>query len=79
MTIITSKQTANPVIYFYMILQMELKVNNAVKYIDVKESSFFAYVRCDTAEGAQALAQKSNEERHMTILEGKNIYAYISA
>lgn len=54
-----------------ILLQMELKVNNSVKYIDIAEGSFLAFVRCDTPEGAQTLAQKSDEERHMTILEGK--------
>ncbi|XP_076278198.1 la related protein 7 [Lasioglossum baleicum] len=51
--------------------KMELKSNNLVKYIDVSEGSFIAFVRCDTTEGAQTFAQKSDEERHMTILEGK--------
>ncbi|XP_015432666.1 PREDICTED: la-related protein 7 [Dufourea novaeangliae] len=52
--------------------KMELKGNSSLKYIDVAESSFLAFVRCDTAEAAQTFIQKSNEERHMTILEGKD-------
>lgn len=57
----------------YFIFQVELKMNNSVKYIDIKEGSSLAYVRCDTAEAAQTFAQKSGEERHMTLLEGKSI------
>lgn len=57
-------------------LKVELKMNNSVKYIDIKEGSSLAYVRCDTAEAAQTFAQKSDEERHMTLLEGEEEKAY---
>ncbi|XP_076249186.1 la related protein 7 [Calliopsis andreniformis] len=57
-------------------LKMELKGNNSVKYIDVDEGSFVAYVRCDTAEAAQTFAQRSDEEKHMTILEGEEEKMY---
>jgi len=50
---------------------MELRENNSVKYIDVTADSCEAYVRCDTAEAAQTLTQKSCEGRHLTVLEGK--------
>ncbi|XP_011159639.2 la-related protein 7 [Solenopsis invicta] len=50
--------------------KMELKDNNSVKYIDVTADSCEAYVRCDTAETAQAFIQKSYEGRRLTILEG---------
>ncbi|XP_078050374.1 la related protein 7 [Augochlora pura] len=56
--------------------KMELKSNSAVKYIDVNEGSFVAFVRCDTAEAAQSFAQKSDEERHMTILKDKEEQDY---
>ncbi|XP_031827273.1 la related protein 7 [Nomia melanderi] len=58
------------------LLKMELKGSNSVKYIDITEGSFLAFVRCDTPEGARALAQKSDEERHMTILEGEEEQVY---
>ncbi|OAD53835.1 La-related protein 7 [Eufriesea mexicana] len=51
-------------------LKMELKNNNSVKYIDVEDGSCLAYVRCDTTEAAQAFTQRSNDERHVTVLEG---------
>jgi len=53
---------------------MELKDNNSVKYVDVIADSCEAYIRCDTAEAAQTFAQQSYEGRHLTILEGKNIF-----
>lgn len=64
--------------YSSILLQMELKGNSSVKYIDIAEGSFLVFVRCDTPEGARALAQKSDEERHMTILEGKFVYTSIA-
>lgn len=52
---------------------MELRDNNCVKYIDVTSGSREAYIRCDTAEAAQAFMQKSNEEgKRLTILKGMN-------
>ncbi|XP_076663513.1 la related protein 7 [Andrena cerasifolii] len=57
-------------------LKVELKMNSSVKYIDIKEGSSLAYVRCDTAEAAQTFAQKSDEERHMTLLDGDEEKAY---
>lgn len=57
-------------------LKMELKTNSSVKYIDVEDGSCHAYIRCDTSENAQAFTQKSNEERHMTILEGEEEKMY---
>nr|XP_033338486.1 la-related protein 7 [Megalopta genalis]XP_033338487.1 la-related protein 7 [Megalopta genalis]XP_033338488.1 la-related protein 7 [Megalopta genalis] len=56
--------------------KMELKGNSSVKYIDINEGSFIAFVRCDTSEAAQSFAQKSNEERHMTILKGEDEQDY---
>lgn len=50
---------------------MELKNNSSIKYTDVEDGSCIAYVRCDTAEAAQIFVQKSDEERHMRLLEGK--------
>lgn len=57
---------------------MELKNNNSVKYIDVEDGSCLAYVRCDTTEAAQAFTQKSNDERHVTVLEGKITFLCVS-
>ncbi|XP_003705365.2 la related protein 7 [Megachile rotundata] len=56
--------------------KMELKSNNSVKYIDVENDSYVAYVRCDTNEAAQTFAQKSDTERHMSILEGEEEKMY---
>lgn len=56
--------------------KMELRGNSSVKYIDVQEGSYDAYVRCDTTEAAQALAQKSTDERHMTVLQDKEETMY---
>lgn len=56
--------------------KMELKGNSAIKYIDVEEGSFHAYIRCDTPEAAQALVQKSDDERQMTILQDKEERMY---
>ncbi|KOC60892.1 La-related protein 7 [Habropoda laboriosa] len=58
--------------------KIELKANSFVKYIDVEDGSCLAYIRCDTNENAQTFTQKPNEERHMTILEGKSIILYTS-
>lgn len=52
---------------------MELKNNNSVKYIDVENGSYTAYVRCDTSEAAQTFTQKSDKEKNMAILEGNKI------
>lgn len=55
---------------------MELKNNNSIKYIDVEDGSCFIYVRCETAEAAQTFTQKFGEEKHITILEGKQIFFF---
>ncbi|XP_054001194.1 la-related protein 7 [Hylaeus anthracinus] len=56
--------------------KLELKRNTFVKYVDVKEGSFLAYVRFETADAAQMFVQKSNEENHMTILDGEEEKLY---
>ncbi|CAL7952130.1 unnamed protein product [Xylocopa violacea] len=56
--------------------KMDIKNNSSVKYIDVDDGSYLAYVRCDTNEAAQTFIQKSNEERLMTILEGEEEKMY---
>lgn len=56
--------------------KMELKGNSAIKYIDVEEGSFLAYIRCDTPEAAVSLAQKSDDEKHMTVLQDKEERMY---
>ncbi|KAJ8675774.1 hypothetical protein QAD02_011560 [Eretmocerus hayati] len=48
----------------------ELKSNSNVKYIDVKEGSNVAFVRCDSSDSATALAQKPCEEKSFKILSG---------
>ncbi|OXU22748.1 hypothetical protein TSAR_002253 [Trichomalopsis sarcophagae] len=49
----------------------ELRSNSSnIKYVDVKEGSHEAYVRCDSSEAAAALAQKSNEEKNLRVLTG---------
>ncbi|KOX80581.1 La-related protein 7 [Melipona quadrifasciata] len=57
-------------------LKMELKNNSSIKYTDVEDGSCVAYVRCDTAEAAQIFVQKSDEERHMRLLEGEEEKMY---
>ncbi|KAG7207401.1 hypothetical protein KM043_009053 [Ampulex compressa] len=54
----------------------ELKSNSSVKYIDVTDGSYQAFIRCDAAEAAQSFVQKSNEKRRMTVLEGDEEQAY---
>ncbi|XP_029045172.1 la-related protein 7-like [Osmia bicornis bicornis] len=56
--------------------KMELKSNNSVKYIDVENGSYIAYVRCDTSEAAQTFTQKSDKERNMAVLEGEEEKMY---
>lgn len=58
------------------LFQAELKNNSSnIKYIDVKEGSHEAYVRCDSSESAATLAQKSNEEKNFRVLSG--LYKFI--
>ncbi|XP_076162591.1 la related protein 7 [Ptiloglossa arizonensis] len=56
--------------------KMELRGNNSIKYIDVKEGASLAYVRFDTTDAAQMFAQKSNKEKQMTILDGEEEKMY---
>lgn len=56
--------------------KMELRDNNCVKYIDITYGSREAYIRCDTAEAAQAFAQKSNEGKRLIILKGDEEKSY---
>lgn len=53
---------------------MEFRGKTGVKYIDIDESSFQGYIRCDTTENAKLVLQKSNDEKRMTILEGNPRY-----
>ncbi|CAL1675530.1 unnamed protein product [Lasius platythorax] len=56
--------------------KMELRDNNSVKYIDITHGSCEAYVRCDTAEAAQSIVQKSYEGRYLTILKDDDEKSY---
>ncbi|XP_043249301.1 la-related protein 7 [Colletes gigas] len=56
--------------------KMELKGNNCIKYVDVKEGSFLVYVRFDTSDAAQTFTQKSSEGQHPTILDGEEEKLY---
>lgn len=56
--------------------KVELRGTNGVKYIDIDEGSYQAYVRCDTAETAHALAQKTTQEKQMTILNDEEERMY---
>ncbi|XP_012286644.1 la-related protein 7 [Orussus abietinus] len=49
----------------------ELRNSGNIKYIDVPEGATAAFIRCDSAESALALAQKSAKARSATILQGE--------
>ncbi|XP_015589916.1 la-related protein 7 [Cephus cinctus] len=56
--------------------KMELKGNTNVRYIDVTEGSTQAFVRCDTADAAKALAQKTTKGRSLKILQDEDEKLY---
>ncbi|XP_015116136.1 la-related protein 7 [Diachasma alloeum] len=48
----------------------------SVKYIDVRESSNVAYVRCSDQEGAKNFVEKHTEDRALSILSGEEEKRY---
>lgn len=54
----------------------ELKNNSNIKYVDIKEGSNVAYIRCDSTEVASVLAKKTAEDKRFDLLTGDEEIGY---
>lgn len=48
-----------------------MRSNASVKYVDIREGLNEAYLRCDSAEAATSIAEKSTNERRAQVLAGR--------
>ncbi|XP_058788956.1 la-related protein 7 [Phymastichus coffea] len=54
----------------------EFRNNNHVKYIDVKEGSNKAFIRCDSSQSAREISEKTTNERQFIVLTGEEDKSY---
>ncbi|KAK0163699.1 hypothetical protein PV328_002404 [Microctonus aethiopoides] len=57
-------------------LKHEFRGETGIQYIDVKEGTNYAYIRCDTAATANNFMKKYGDEKILTILYGEEETAY---
>lgn len=41
-----------------------------IKYVDVKEGSNVAFVRCESSEAAKTLAEETNDDKCFKVIDG---------
>lgn len=44
--------------------------SSQIKYVDIKEGSNVAFVRCESSEAAKTLSEETSDEKCFKVLEG---------